>query len=762
MLVVEVGPSPAGAYAGRLFAGYGAEVVAIGPGPTGSGSAFYDGSKRRLPSGSPEATQALTDADVVIRSRADGPLEPPVDVRPGPSRCIEVTITPFSPGGPYASWRSSDLVDAAIGGHLRLTGDPGREPLQGVPDLVLHAAGAAAFVGAMAALVARARVGVVQQVAVSHHEVLVALHQFTLLRYSHAGAGLQRHGNRYAGPGAVVQAYRCRDGWISLALATEDQVERMLHATGLIELLDRPDVDSITDLAVDTELLNSALEPYLAQQDQAELVELWQALRLPIAPISTLSQVLDDDHLEHRGYWVDDTDRSLRLPGAPVRIGSAGWAASPSRRLGSLPDGDEPIEALGNGPLTGTRVLDLTRVWAGPLAARILADLGADVLCVETPWTRCPREVPDSYVQATHYFPDDEPGPDPWNRMGFHNKYAINKRSMVLALDEPDGQALFRRLVPSADVVIENYSPRVMPEFGLDEQALHRLNPDLVYVTMPGYGRSGPNTDWVAYGPTIDGHVGHADLIGYSGEGPWKCGIAWPDPVGGLHAAAGALVALLDRLVDPDSGGQTVEVAQVESAATMIGQHLVATQVDGPPSRVGNRRAGRAPQGVYPCAGTDRWIALSVLDDEAWGATCRVLGLDQGLATLDLAGREAAHDQLDRALAAATVGWNDTELMHRLQEAGVAAAAVADAADLLADPHLAATDYLVELDHPSAGTHPWPRLPIRLSATPATMRTPAPLMGADNETIAGQLGGLSAAEIADLTDRGILRSEPPS
>lgn len=770
VLVVEVGHTPAGAYCGRLFGGHGAEVVAIGPPPDPAGwaptMAFHDQVARRIAPDSAEAGEVLARADVVIRSSDDGPLpEAPLPDGPGgdPAGRIEIRLSPFAAEGPYRDWRSSDLVETALAGHLRLTGDPDREPLQGVADLGRHATGAVGFIGAMAALIARARTGEGQVVEVATHEVLAALHQFTLLRHTHAGAILQRHGNRYAGPGAVIAAYRCRDGWISLTLATEDMVERMLEVTGLVSMLERHQVTA-ADLMVDIELLNSELIPYLAEQDRAELVELWQALRLPIAPISTLDEVLADPHLEARGFWTTDASGSVRLPGAPVVLSHHPWSAVPSTGPSSpgaaRPTGAEPLTALADGPLAGTRVLDLTRVWAGPLAARILADLGAEVVAVEHPWTRGGQEMPMSYVEASRFFPDDDPGPDPWNRNGFINKYLINKRSIVLDLNDPEARDLFARLVPAADVVIENYSPRVMPAFGFDEAALHALNPDLVYVTMPGYGRSGPHTDWVAYGPTIDGHVGHTALMGYRGEGPWKCGVAWPDPIGGLHAAAATLVALLDRLVDPAGGGQTIEVAQVESAINVIGPHLAAAQLAGAPERPGNRRAGFAPQGVYRCAGDDRWLALSVRDDRAWTATCRVLGLDD-LAGLDSTARTERHDELDDRIAAACATRDDVELAGRLQAEGAAAGFVADAADVLADPQLAATGFLVELEHPSAGTHRWPRLPARLSATPATIRSPAPLMGADNEYVAVTLGGLPPEGYRDLVDRGVVRTDPP-
>ncbi len=769
LLVIELGRSAAGAYCSKLFGDHGAEVVRVGDGPSGPGSDFYDRSVTSVDAGA-EGTGAtarlLDSADVVIQADGTGPIADPH--RPSGPGQVVVRIAPFPASGPAATWRSSDLVDGALSGHLRLSGDPNREPLQGVPDMIPHAAGATAFIAAVAALIAKVRSGAGQVVEVSHLEVAAALHQFTLCRWTHNGADLNRMGNRYAGPGSPIGAYRCRDGWIGLALAQEDQVERMLEVTGLIAMLERPDVESIWHLMTTPGLLDSELVPYLESQPREETVELFQALRLPCAPVAELDQVLADEHLVARRFWhrapVDGVEEKIAFPGPPFRMSGHRWSLGPKSRPGhgvDLPAGSDPAADLSAGPLAGLRVIDLTRVWAGPLATRILADLGAEVLMTEVPWNRAARDVSPTYVEGTHFFPDDQAGERPWNRNGFHNKYAINKLSAVIDLDKQPGRELLAELVKTADVLVENYSPRVMPGFGFDDESLHRLNPDLVYVTMPGYGRSGPHADWVAYGPTIDGHVGHTSLTGYRDEGPWKCGIAWPDPIGGLHGAAAALVALLDRLVEPGSGGQTIEVAQVESAVHMIGHHLVAAQRDGVPRRWGNRRPGRAPQGVYRCRGRDRWIAISIIDDAAWRGLCRTLGMED-LVELDAGARWDRHDELDRRVEARTVEHDERALMADLQAAGVPAAAVSAAADVMAEPALAAVDFFVELDHPDAGRHPWPRFPARLSATPAAMGRRAPLMGEHNRYAACDLAGYGEAEYRALLAADVLRIEPPT
>jgi crotonobetainyl-CoA:carnitine CoA-transferase CaiB-like acyl-CoA transferase len=750
LLVAETGDSVAGAYAGKLFADYGSEVHVVGGDAPLEGHNFFDASKHR------SGNELLTTADIVIQSSGTGPIE--LVYEPSLPQQIVLRISPFASSGPYATWRSTDLVDAAIAGHLRLSGSPTREPLNGVPDIVHMAAGVTGFIGALAALMTRARTGRGQIVETSHQEVIAALHQFSLLRYTHNGAILNRMGNRYSGPGTPIGAYECADGWIGLAISQSDQMERLLEATGLSYLLDREEVETIYDVMTNQELLDGALVPYLKNQERTDLVELFQALRLPVAPISTMDDLLADPHLNDRNFWESDTD-GVRLPGPPFRLSHHEWSIGPKQRKRSLRSRDEPLDRLKDGPLSGIRILDMTRVWAGPLAARILADLGAEVLMTEVPWTRTPLEVPQSLVDSTHYFPDDKAGDQPWNRNGFHNKYANNKLSTVIDLGKAEGREFFAALVPKADVVIENYAPRVMPNFELGEGALRKLNPDLTYVTMPGYGRSGPNSDWVAYGPTIDGHAGHTSLTGYRNEIPWKCGIAWPDPTAGLHAAAATIVALLDRQCCGTTG-QTVEIAQVETAINMIGQHVVAFQLDGPSGRWGNRRPGRAPQGVYPCKGQDRWIAISVVDDVSWLGLCEVAGWSE-LQQLDVDQRWERHDELDARLSSFTVDQEDRSLMVALQTAGVPAGAVFDAADVVNDPQLQSLAFFVPLSHPEAGTHVWPRFAARLELTPATMRQAAGTMGEHNEYAALDLAELSRSHYEALLKQGIVRTEPP-
>ena len=448
--------------------------------------------------------------------------------------------------------------------------------------------------------------------------------------------------------------------------------------------------------------------------------------------------------------------------------------------------------------LDGVMVLDLSRVWAGPLAARILGDLGADVIRVEATWSRGPKAVTDEEARRTGRFPNGEAGARPWNREGMFNKFNRNKRAITLQLDQPAGKAIFERLVRQADVVLENYSPRVMPQLGLGYDRLSELNRGIIYIGMPGFGSTGPARDWVALGTMLEPAAGLSSLMGYPNGGPYKSGVAWADPVAALHAAAAITIALWDRAADPEHRGQAIELAQVEGMVDFIGEEVLAAQVRGADApRHGNRHPYYAPQGCYPCAGpggpwqpiteqddqagqgqppgggdkgdpalpldtsNDRWIAISVTSDADWKAFCRIAGIDKRLARLRLDERIAAHDEIDDAIAAWTGPHDHIELMHTLQAAGIAAVAVFDAKELVENEHLAARGFYTPISHPDAGTFVFPGLPAHLSATPATYRLPAPGLGEHNRDVLIGMLGLSDDELAGLYADGVVADEPP-
>ena len=702
----------------------------------------------------------LERADVVIESSAPAPLEPLSEPLEQPN-LVRVYLSPFGLSGPYRSFRSTAFTDDAIGGHLYLNGEPDRQPLARPGYQAHYQAGAHGFIGALAALWARERIGRGQTVEVSHHEGLASLHQYTTVMWTQAGHKLRREGNRQGGHFHPVGIYRCRDGYVSLAMPAGIMLEPFLHAAGLAHLLDDPRFADDYARGRHKDEFDAALRPWLMSHTASEIIELGQRAKAPIGPVPDLLSVLDDPHLVARRCFatLPDGGAEPQTPVTPFRIERRGPP------LGAQPTPSraprfEPTDRLRAGPLDGVRVLDLTRVWAGPLATRILADLGAEVIKVEATWARGPAEVP-AEAARTHLYADNQVGDEPFNRNIAFNKLNRNKRSLTLQLDRAAGKRLFEQLVRQSHVVIDNFSPRVMPQLGLGYEQLRQLNEEIVVVTMPGFGATGPYRDWLAYGPLIESASGLNAHMGYEDSGPYRSGVAWPDPVTSLHAAAATLVALHEARCDTEQPSRRVETAMIDAMLFTVGDQLIEAQLAGVgPPRRGSRQPGRL-QGCYPCRGDDQWIALCVGDRRSWQRLAAYCELAEALRSLPLSAAEARHDDVDRQLAAFTRTRSAKELMVALQSRGVVAAVVADAPALVDDEQLAARGFWVELDHARVGQRRYPGQPIRLSETPATFRTSAPLLGEHNREILGERLALSDREIRALERDAIIAQRPP-
>ena len=414
------------------------------------------------------------------------------------------------------------------------------------------------------------------------------------------------------------------------------------------------------------------------------------------------------------------------------------------------------------GPLDGVRVLDLSRVWAGPHVTRMLADLGAEVIHVTGRRLIGRRTVTREIAEVLGVYPDNEPGERHWNRNVLNNDMTRNKLDITLELDTERGVELFKRLVEISDVVIENYSPRVMPNLGIDYPVLSAINPGIIFCSMPGYGPTGPYSHFVSYGTTIDPHSGLASMMGYPGEEPHMSGNAYPDPASGMFASGAIMTALFHKR--RTGKGQLIELAQAESGAALTGEASLGYQLSGEvPARNGNRHPRKAPHGCFPCRGEDKWVAISVASEREWAEFCGVIGnpawsADDRFASLE--GRLQHQDHLEQYVSDWTRGQDAYRVMQRMQEAGVAAGVVVNAGELMNDPHLNQRGFFWEIDHPEAGTHRHAGQPIRLSETPARLYRPAPCLGQHHDYVLGELLGLSAEEISDLEREGVIGYEP--
>ena len=406
---------------------------------------------------------------------------------------------------------------------------------------------------------------------------------------------------------------------------------------------------------------------------------------------------------------------------------------------------------MADGPLRGVRILDLTHVWAGPLAVRVLADLGAQVVKVEAPYGRGPRQFAETPIGG---FLGGDPAGEPWNRNAVFVKLMRNRRSLCMDLKRIEGRETFLELVRTADVVIDNFSARAMPSLGLDYETLKAANPRIVQVRMPGYGSSGPYKDRVAFGPTVEPLSGLTNVLGY-GKGEPRCtSLALMDPIAALSAAAAVVTALRRRATT--GAGAYVELSLHEGGVGFCGPWLIERQLGGDVQPLGNRHPAMAPHGVYPCAGEDQWIAVGCANDAQWRALCGLVGaaLDPQAA---LPSRKADHDRIDAAIARWTAHHAKHEATALLQAAGVPAGPVNTAPDMIADPQVIHRQFFVPLEDRT----PVPGSPVKMTGITSADWTACPRLGADNAAVLKDWLGYDEVRVGELERQGVLADRPP-
>jgi crotonobetainyl-CoA:carnitine CoA-transferase CaiB-like acyl-CoA transferase len=400
-------------------------------------------------------------------------------------------------------------------------------------------------------------------------------------------------------------------------------------------------------------------------------------------------------------------------------------------------------------PLEGIRVVDLSWVWAGPYTALQLGHLGAEVIKVES--TLRPdinRRIPP--------FAEGRAGLD---RGGSFNQWNQNKRSIALDLSNPKAKQIVRELVKKSDIVVENFSAGVLDKMGLGYRQLSEDNPRLVMASLSGFGQTGPISRHVAYGATVMAIGGLTAMTGYRGQEPRSAGLSYPDPNTALHADFAILSALWRR--DRTGQGEYIDCSLLEAMVAVMPEGLMAQVMRGEqPERDENRDPVLAPYGVFRCAGEDNWISICVRDENEWRNLCAAmnqqeLALDSRFATA--AARKCNEDELEATINSWTRNFDFLELEQSLQRAGVAAAAVASAREVAADQHLEARGFFVRLNHPETGPFIHAGVPWHFSATPVSVRRPAPQLGEATEYVMKEILGYSDAEFRKLHAEGVFK-----
>lgn len=406
-------------------------------------------------------------------------------------------------------------------------------------------------------------------------------------------------------------------------------------------------------------------------------------------------------------------------------------------------------------PLSGIRVLDLTHVWSGPSATRLLAGLGAEVIKIEGAHRRDFLRGTGT-ADARSRYPDQDYGPDPWNRNAWFNTVNTDKRDIVLDLKDPEGLELALLLAERSHLVMANFRPGVLDRMGLGYAALCERRPDISLIEMTGYGRSGPMAGLQAYGAQFDAMSGSAFLTG-DGKEPLLTGFALSDPIAGLAAATAATSAIAQWR--RTGRGSCIEVIQRDAMIPLHGEYLLAASRGEEVAEELNADARIPVQGMF-VARDGRWLALSVHDQEAWERLCALLDDQAGDALGAYRTVEQARDSSSRVLDV-IAAWvlrqeaDVAELARRMQENGVAAAPVNTAAEVYEDPDLH-RGFLVELDHPRVGRHHYPGLPLTIDGRRCAPRAAAPVLDADTDDVLRERLGMSEAEVRRCRERGVI------
>lgn len=403
-----------------------------------------------------------------------------------------------------------------------------------------------------------------------------------------------------------------------------------------------------------------------------------------------------------------------------------------------------------NKPLRNIKIVDLTMGWSGPLATRHMADMGAEVVKIESDgypdWWRGWEHTPESRAAQEH------------EKNAAFNQMNRNKLGVTIDLTKAEGQEIALKLIARADAVIENQATGVMQKLGLSYERMKEANPSIIWLSLPAFGAEGPWSGYRGYGSTVEHGAGMPYLTGDADGPPVQTHVAYGDACGGLNAVSALLVGLFDRMRTGE--GQRIEISQVECLLQVGAHGPVAQGLTGePPLRTGNRHPLFAPHGVFACRDSDTWLTVSVTEDAMWPKLARCIGRadladDRTLATAD--GRRAREDELEAAIADWATAQDAAAAMTALQGAGVAAASVNRPSDLLHEPGYVARGFWVEHDRAVVGRKPHSVTPWRYNGARAAVNWPAPLLGEHNRDVFCGLLGMSEAEVDALEEAGVV------
>ena len=801
-LVAELAEGVAGQYIGKLLADAGATVVKLeppegnalrswsaanvpgampDPGKSGDSSSppadtedgaffqYLNTSKHSITAKSladPAASQLLAAADIIIEDRlSDAELKNLLASRP---EAVVASISPFGRNSPDAHLPATEFTLQARAGGVGKRGRLENPPVHAGGRIGEWMAGISGAVGTLAAAQRAKDSGQGEHVDVSVFEGLViATNIYSFLLASLSGAWEMPTPYRNLEMPSIEPT---ADGYVGFCTMAQQQFQDFLVLIGAPEWGDDPKITSPVERWANRDLFYERVHAWTKPRTTSEIIEAAAALRIPVASIGNGAIVPQLEAFEGRSMFVENPGGGFLQPRHPYQIHEVSLPEfAPAPQLGqTTADGLEqllaeqaaatsnsataPSETSPQLPLAGIRIVECTGWWAGPIAGQTLAMLGADIIKVES------IQRPDGMRFASVKPPTD----DLWWEWGMvYHGVNTNKRAITLNLSDPEGKAVMEQLLATADVLIENYTPRVMDNFGLSWEAVSELNPQLIMVRMPGFGLSGPWRDNTGFAQTMEQMSGLAYLTGYPQEPPQiprgPC-----DPIAGLHASFATLLALEERR--HSNQGRLVEVAMIEAAVNVAAEPVVEYSATGILlERAGNATPGLAPQGVFECREPETWLAVSAATDEQWQTLAGIIGraeLAQDPQLASWSGRWQRQAELHDAIAAWTQTQDPATAAEVLLAAGVPASEVVTDRSVGRDQLLWDRGFFVEAEHPVAQAHGYPSMAFQYAShTEPWIDRPPPTIGQHNIEVLGELG-LTENHLSHLREIKIIGDRP--
>ena len=794
--VVDLSTGIAGAYCTKLLADGGATVIKvespegdplrrwsasgadIPPGGDGALFSFLAGSKHSVVA-DPEVgddvrmvERLLASADSAVWSGGSKVAEyqgfTPSAIHRAYPRLTVTSITPFGLEGPWRDRAATEFtLQAWSGGIVGLgRGLPERAPVFVGGQVGEYMAGAYASAATLASWFRRANGDPGQPgdlVDLSMLETQILCLTYYPVTYFEMLGRPWRNARRLTVPG-VAQA---KDGLVDLGCGTAQQWFDLCAMVGHPEWIDEHSPLTITEQA---NVHADEIYAWVESNPVDEIRDLATAFRIPNAPVANGANIASLDHFRERGSFVCNPRDGFRQPGHPYRMRPArlrrpgpapllGEHTAGYRTAGMTPRPAPTTSGPANRlPFSGLRILDMTTFWAGPCCTHFMALLGAEVIHVESArrpdGTRLIAGIPVTEEQW-------------WEKSPIFAALNTNKKSLTLDLQSPRGREVLRRLIATCDVIVENFTPRVLDQIGLDFAAVQEIRPDAVMLRMPGFGLDGPWRDNPAFAYAIESASGLSWLTGYPDRPPYEP-YSVGDPNAGVHAFNALLLALEHRRRTGE--GVLVEAAMVDAALSISAEQVIEYSAYGALlERAGNRGPTAAPQNLYRAADIDEfgrldcWVAIAVVTDEQWVRLRGALGspswaTDPALSAA--AGRCARHDLIDERLAAWCEPRSADDIVATLWDAGVPVAKVMQPHRQTELDQLAFRGFFEEVEHPVNGRARLSTVPMRFSGWSGPFHTdPAPTLGQHNHELLAELG-LTPSEVADLEASGVIGRTP--